>query len=34
MGINEQGSKIFIAITPEHEIIGSLTLMIEQKMIR
>lgn len=34
MGINEQGSKIFIAITPDHEIIGSITLMVEQKMIR
>ena len=33
-GINEQGSKIFIAITPDHEIIGALTLMVEQKMIR
>ncbi|PJA49266.1 MAG: histone acetyltransferase [candidate division SR1 bacterium CG_4_9_14_3_um_filter_40_9] len=34
MGINEQGSKIFIAITTEGEIIGALTLMVEQKMIR
>jgi hypothetical protein len=41
MGINSQGSKIFIAITPDHgptqlgnKIIGSLTLLIEQKMIR
>ena len=32
--INQQDSKIFIAITPENEIIGSITLMIEQKMIR
>jgi len=34
MGINEQWSKIFIAITTEGEIIWALTLMIEQKMIR
>ena len=34
MGINEQWSKIFIAITTEGEIIWALTLMVEQKMIR
>jgi len=34
MGINEQWSKIFIAITTEGEIIWALTLMIKQKMIR
>ena len=34
MGINEQWSKIFIAITTEGEIIWALMLMIEQKMIR
>lgn len=32
--MHEQGSKIFIAITPDHEIIGSITLMVEQKIIR
>jgi len=33
-GINEQGSKIFIAITPDNEIIGTMTLLIEQKLLR
>ena len=32
--MNAQGSKIFVAITPEGEYIGSLTLLIEHKMTR
>jgi len=34
LSMREQGSKIFIAITPDNEIIGTMTLMVEQKMIR
>lgn len=32
--IKQQGSRIFIAITPDNEIIGSLTLLVEQKLLR
>jgi|GEM_PF-5426697 len=34
LSMREQGSKIFIAITPDNEIVGSITLMVEQKMLR
>jgi len=34
LSMNEQGIKVFVAMTPDNEIVGSIALMIEQKMLR